>query len=109
MLLADRPLPDLSLGWGVLDWCSTYLAQPDGANKGDTWTFTNEQARFLIHFYAVDENGKFKYRRAILERVKGWGKALWSPLSAVPNFSALSTSMASMPTDSQLGDHSRLL
>lgn len=73
MLLAERDLPAKSLGWGVLDWCSTYLAQPDGATKGDTWQFTNEQARFLVHFYAVDDYGKFLYRRAILERVKGWG------------------------------------
>lgn len=79
MLLNDRPLPELSLGWGVLDWCSAYLSQPDGINKGDTWRFTNEQARFLVHFYAVNEHGRFLYRRAILERVKGWGK---SPLVA---------------------------
>lgn len=101
MLLADQPLPELSLGWGVLDWCSTYLAQPDGANKGDTWTFTDEQARFLIHFYAVDEHGKFLYRRAILERVKGWGKALWSPPCAAPNYSGQSTSMGLTPTASR--------
>lgn len=104
MLLADRPLPELSLGWGVLDWCSTYLAQPDGANKGATWQFTNEQARFLVHFYAVDDHGKFLYRRAILERVKGWGKALWSPPSAAPNCWGLSTLMGSMRTASRLGD-----
>lgn len=108
MLLAERPLPELSLGWGVLDWCSTYLAQPDGANKGDTWRFTNEQARFLVHFYAVDENGKFLYRRAILERVKGWGKVRWSPLYAAPNCSVLSTSMVSTLTVSRLGGHSPL-
>ena len=108
MLLADRPLPELSLGWGVLDWCTTYLSQPDGVNKGDTWRFTNEQARFLIHYYAVDEYGKFLYRRAILERVKGWGKVLWSQRSVVPNCWDQFTSMAGIPKGIQSGNHSLL-
>lgn len=72
-------LPERTLGWGVLNWCSRWLAQPDGDNKGDKWVFTNEQALFILWFYAVDERGKFLYRRAVLERPKGWGK---SPLLA---------------------------
>lgn len=100
MLLADQPLPKHSLGWGVLDWCSSYLAQPDGEHKGSRWTFTPEQARFLVHFYAIDDNGRFLYRRAILERVKGWGKARWSLPSAVPSFSARCTSPDGMRPES---------
>jgi hypothetical protein len=69
-----------TLGWGVLDWCSTYLGQPDGENKGDRWKFTREQALFILRWYAVNENGGFIFnRRAVLERPKGWGK---SPLLA---------------------------
>lgn len=71
--------PERTLGWGVLNWCSRWLAQPDGDNKGDRWVFSNEQALFILHFYAVDEYGKFLYRRGVLERPKGWGK---SPLLA---------------------------
>lgn len=77
-MIPNRP-PKLTLGWQVLDWGSTYLAQPDGAGKGDKWTYTKEQARFILWFYAIDEKGKFKYRRALLARPKGWGK---SPLLA---------------------------
>jgi hypothetical protein len=77
--LAHVPLPEWSLGWEILRWCSDNLAQPDGANKGDKWRFSKEQARFVIHFYAVDQHGKFMYRRGLLGRVKGWGK---SPLLA---------------------------
>lgn len=72
-------LPEHSLGWGVLQWCSKYLAQPDGDGKGQRWVFTDEQAEFVVWFYAIDSAGKFLYRRAVLERSKGWGK---SPLLA---------------------------
>lgn len=72
-------LPVRTLGWGVLDWCSRWLAQPDGDHKGQRWVFTDEQAMFILWFYAVDEDGNYLYRRAVLERPKGWGK---SPLLA---------------------------
>lgn len=68
-----------TLGWGVLEWCSKYLGQPDGKFKGERWQFSNEQALFILRYYAVDGNGRFLFNRAILERPKGWGK---SPLLA---------------------------
>ncbi len=68
-----------TLGWEILAWGSEMLGQPDGKNKGDVWQYTNEQALFILRFYAVDEGGRFLYRRAVLERAKGWGK---SPLLA---------------------------
>jgi len=68
-----------SLGWSVLNWCTTYLGQPDGKTKGDNWRFTNEQALFVLRLYAIKPNGEFVFNRAILERAKGWGK---SPLLA---------------------------
>lgn len=79
MLGLPEGLPKYTLGWDVLKWCSKYLAQPDGDHKGDKWRFSKEQAKFVLWFYAVDETGKFIYRRALLGRVKGWGK---SPLLA---------------------------
>lgn len=68
-----------TLGWKVLEWCSKYLGQPDGKFKGERWQFSNEQALFILRYYAVDGNGRFMFNRAILERPKGWGK---SPLLA---------------------------
>lgn len=79
MLELPEGLPQYSLGWGVLSWCSDNLAQPDGDHKGEKWRFSREQAKFVVWFYAVDEEGKFIYRRGLLGRVKGWGK---SPLLA---------------------------
>lgn len=79
MLTLPEGLPEYSLGWDILRWCSDNLAQPDGDHKGEKWRFSKEQARFVVWFYAVDKEGKFYYRRALLGRVKGWGK---SPLLA---------------------------
>jgi hypothetical protein len=36
--------------------------------------------RFILWWYAVDEFGRFVYRKGVLQRMKGWGK---DPLLAV--------------------------
>lgn len=63
-------LPERSLGWDALGWCGTFLQHAPGR----PWRFTDEQARFLLHWYAVDEAGVFDYRDGVLQRLKGWGK-----------------------------------
>lgn len=67
-------LPDLTLGWQALAWTAEYLRQPDGPEAGQPWRYTNEQARFILWWYAIDRAGRFIYRYAMLRRVKGWGK-----------------------------------
>jgi hypothetical protein len=64
-----------TLGFGVIDWAESYLLQPDGDNAGDLFEFTREQLSFVLWWYAVDELGRFRYRRGILRRAKGWGKS----------------------------------
>lgn len=68
-------LPARSLGWGLLAWASKYLKQPDGENAGERWRFTDAQARFVLWFYAVDEQGRWVYRRGALRWSKGRGKS----------------------------------
>lgn len=63
-------LPDRSLGWQVLAWCGRWLQLA----RDEPWRFTDEQARFVLWWYAVDESGRFLYRDAVLQRLKGWGK-----------------------------------
>lgn len=72
-------LPEKSLGWDILNWLFEYVQQPSGPNAGDPFLPTMEQARFLLWWYAVDENGRFVYRNGTLRRLKGWGK---DPLAA---------------------------
>lgn len=70
-------LPERTLGWSVLEWCSKWLVNPDsyGGIKGDQWVFQPDQAVFVLWFYAVDEDGEWIYRRAYRERAKGTGKS----------------------------------
>ena len=72
-------LPEYSLGWGVLDWLSEYVLQPSGPRAREPFEPTDEQARFILWWYAVDRTGKFIYRSGLLRRLKGWGK---DPLAA---------------------------
>ena len=71
--------PKTTLGYGVLRWMEQYLAQPDGENAGGPFVPVEYQAKFIVNFYAIKPNGKYKYRRALLSRVKGLGK---SPIMA---------------------------
>ena len=63
-------LPEFTLGWQIAGWCSEYLQGKDGK----PWKFTKEQLRFILWWYAVDRNGRFLYRKGVLQRMKGWGK-----------------------------------
>lgn len=67
-------LPKYSLGWGVINWLYAYVLTPGGPHAGQPFMPTMEQARFILWWYAVDEDGKFVYRSGILRRLKGWGK-----------------------------------
>lgn len=69
-------LPERTIGWEIAGWCADYLVGEDG----NPWKFTKEQLRFVLWWYAVDENGRFIYRTGVLQRMKGWGK---DPLLAV--------------------------
>ncbi|MEU8835187.1 terminase [Streptomyces sp900116325] len=69
-------LPERTLGWQIAGWAAEYLQ----AENGGPWKFTREQLRFVLHWYAVDENGRFTNRKGVLQRMKGWGK---DPLLAV--------------------------
>jgi hypothetical protein len=73
-------LPERTIGWDIIKWCWDWLLQPDGPRAGEPWRFTDEQARFLLWWYAVDAQGRFAYRSGVLRRMKGWGK---DPFGAV--------------------------
>lgn len=68
-------LPEKTLGWDVLGWCSSYIRQPDGPDAGAPWKFTPEQVRFVLWWYAVDGRGRWLFSRGVLRRAKGWGKS----------------------------------
>lgn len=63
-------LPKHTLGWEMLAWTGMYLQNEDL----QPLTWTDEQARFLLWWYAVDDTGRFLYMSGVLQRLKGWGK-----------------------------------
>lgn len=70
-------LPDKTLGWQIAAWAENNLGSVDGEGR---LRFTDEQLRILLWFYAVDEEGRYAYRRLALSLFKGWGK---DPMAAV--------------------------
>ena len=73
-------LPDLTLGWGVVQHANQWLIQPDGPKAGQPWHPTPGQLRFLLWWYAVDENGRWLFHHGVRRLAKGSGK---SPFAAV--------------------------
>lgn len=63
-------LPERTLGWEMLAWCGRWLQH----GAGRPWVFTDEQARFLLHWYALEADGTFTWVDGVLQRLKGWGK-----------------------------------
>jgi hypothetical protein len=68
-------LPERTLGWQMLAWTGAYLQK----DRETPWVWTDEQARFLLWWYAVGEDGEFHYSDGVFQRLKGHGK---DPLGA---------------------------
>lgn len=67
-------LPKITLGYQIWAWVHDNLLSPD-ANEyhPDPFEPTYEQWRFVLWWYAVDERGRWLFRRGVLQRMKGWG------------------------------------
>lgn len=64
-----------TLGFIVLDWMSSYLAAPD-REAYEPFIPTREQSEFILQLYRLDPvTGRRVYRRGVISRSKGWGKA----------------------------------
>ena len=72
-------LPEKTLGWGVLNWWANYVRTPGGEHAGEAFMPTLEQARWVLWWYAVDGEGRYRHRNAVYRRIKGHGK---DPLAA---------------------------
>lgn len=63
-------LPEFTIGWDVLGWSERWLQH----EPGKPWRYTDEQARLVLWWFAIDEDGVFAFRDGVLQRLKGWGK-----------------------------------
>jgi hypothetical protein len=66
-------------GADVLAWAETTLSQPDGPRAGEHWEWRDSQIRFVLWWYALDDDGDYLWRRGQIVLPKGTGK---SPLAA---------------------------
>lgn len=74
-----------SLGWQLLEWWAEHLPNPRDDNS--KLIFTDDQARSLIEWHALDPiTGRHLYRRGASRRSKGIGK---SPVRAADAIAAL--------------------
>lgn len=76
----EVPGPTRTLIKPILRWITANLLQTDGDREGQPFKLTREQVRILARWYEIDANGRFRYRRGALRRMRGWGK---SPFLAV--------------------------
>lgn len=63
-----------TLGPRVAEWIETNLVHGPGDVQGDPVVLDDEQVRFLLHVYALDDAGKRIVRRAVYSRPKGRAK-----------------------------------
>jgi hypothetical protein len=72
--------PDLTLGFWIARWIETELRQPNGKRARKPFELTKRQLRFLVWWYAVNEDGEWLYQHGTRRLAKGSGK---SPFAAV--------------------------
>lgn len=74
----------ITLGYGVADFISAFLPAP--GDPSQPFVLTDEQALFVLRWYAVDDRGRFIYRRAALQEAKGRGKSPVDAALAIAEF-----------------------
>lgn len=86
LITLPQGAPALTLGWSVADWVTKNLKQPNGPRQGKPFSFVKSQMNFLLWWYAVNEDGRFIYQRAVRRLAKGSGKSPFAAMLSVAEF-----------------------
>jgi hypothetical protein len=86
--------PELTLGFEVAAWVEGYsnrdgfrgLVQPNGPRARERFRLTRDQLRFLVWWYALDEDGRWLFNHAARRRAKGSGKSPFAAVLALAEF-----------------------
>jgi hypothetical protein len=78
--------PPLTLGWAAAEWAHRWLVQPNGPRAGKPFRLTFDQVRFLLWWYAVDEQGQWLYSHGARRLAKGSGKSPFAAVMALIEF-----------------------
>lgn len=76
----------LTLGHAAIAWAQEWLQQPNGPRAGKPWRFTPRQKRFLLHWYELDEDGRWLYDHGVRRLAKGSGKSPFAAAWALIEF-----------------------
>ncbi|MEU0492573.1 hypothetical protein ABZ249_25380 [Nocardiopsis sp. NPDC006139] len=88
LITLPEGVPKYTLGFEVIRWATKYLKHPNGPNAGRRWQFVDSQVRFILWWYALDENGRWLYAHGVRRLAKGSGKSPFAALLALAEFTA---------------------
>jgi len=88
LITLPEGIPKLTLGWEALRFAAEYLKHPNGIRARQPWKFTSGQARFLLWWYALDEDGQWLFYHAARQLAKGSGKSPFAAALALIEFCA---------------------
>lgn len=80
--------PDLTLGWEAILWAESVLIQPNGPRAGQKLQLTPDQMRFLLWWYALDDDGQWIFQHGVRRLAKGSGKSPFAAVLALIEFCA---------------------
>lgn len=80
--------PEFTLGHWAIWWAEEFLVQPNGPRARQPFRFTPRQRRFLLWWYAVDEQGRWLFHHAVRRLAKGSGKSPFAAVLALIEFCA---------------------
>jgi len=76
------------LGWEAAKWAVENLRQPNGPHAGQRWDFIDSQLRFLLWWYAIDDEGDWLFHHGVRRLAKGSGKSPFAAVLALIEFLA---------------------
>jgi hypothetical protein len=76
-------IPALTLGWEAVRFAAKYLRHPNGPHAGQRWSFVDSQLKYLLWWYAVDEDGRWLYSHGVRRLAKGSGKSPFAGVMAL--------------------------
>jgi len=80
--------PTLTLGYEAAAWAHEWLIQPNGPRAKQPFRLTFDQFRFLLWWYAVDEDGNWLFTHGARRLAKGSGKSPFAAVLALIEFCA---------------------
>lgn len=88
LITLPHGVPEYTLGFEVIGWARKYLRHPNGPRAGQRWQFVESQVRFLLWWYAVDEDANWLFHHGVRRLAKGSGKSPFAAVLALAEFTA---------------------